>query len=346
MRGVAAAHARRVVHRDLKPDNIFLCRTAHGALHDVKVLDFGVSKLLVDDPLYPGLTQSGTLLGTPYYMSPEQVRGLRDLDARVDVYAFGVILYEALTGRLPFKADSYGALALEIATATPRAPRALRPDLPAALEKVVLKAMARDRNERFADVDALIHALTTAVGTGADEAGFATPDATSVRGGMRARGSRSSLVAATLLLAAAGVAAWLGLRGAAVPPPGASPEQEVAQPAALVGDRSTASTAATHERPAEKRAETEAVAPDAGLATPSAAREPIAREPATQAATVDAKPHATAVPRQRRSARSRSDRRAPTSAQVRPPQPEPEPERIPPRSSSTRTNAKVSFEDF
>jgi serine/threonine-protein kinase len=160
MRGVAAAHKTGVVHRDLKPDNVFLCRDADGSYREPKVLDFGISKVSASEgQLNPRLTRTGAVMGTPYYMSPEQIRGSAEVDRRTDVYAFGVILYEALTGRVPFEADAYSALILEIATGTPKRLRELRPDLPKALEDVVLKAMAREPEQRYADVEALARAL-------------------------------------------------------------------------------------------------------------------------------------------------------------------------------------------
>jgi serine/threonine-protein kinase len=160
MRGVAAAHQMGVIHRDLKPDNVFLCRNPEGGYREPKVLDFGISKVSASDgQLNPRLTRTGAVMGTPYYMSPEQIRGATEVDVRTDVYAFGVILYEALTGRVPFDANTYSALVLEIATGTPRRPRELRPDLPKGLEDVVLKAMARDADDRYPSVESLARAL-------------------------------------------------------------------------------------------------------------------------------------------------------------------------------------------
>ena len=160
MRGVSAAHAKGVVHRDLKPDNIFLCKNADGSYREPKVLDFGISKVTsTDGQLNPRLTRTGAVMGTPYYMSPEQLRDAAEIDERTDVYAFGVILYESLTGRVPFDAENYSALILEIATATPKRPRALRPEIPDGLERVVLKAMARSPDDRYANVEGLARAL-------------------------------------------------------------------------------------------------------------------------------------------------------------------------------------------
>jgi serine/threonine-protein kinase len=159
MRGVAAAHRQGVVHRDLKPDNIFLAYEEDGSRRECKVLDFGISKLSNEGVVNPRLTKTGAVVGTPYYMSPEQIRGSDQLDKRADVYAFGVILYEALTGQVPFHADTYGALVLEIATGTPKTPRELVPSLPSELSRVVLRAMSRDAPLRYPDMESLIRAL-------------------------------------------------------------------------------------------------------------------------------------------------------------------------------------------
>ena len=159
MQGVRAAHQRGIIHRDIKPDNVFVSEEAHSGQRVAKVLDFGVSKL-TEDAGGLGITRTGSFVGTPLYMSLEQMNGARDVDARTDIYAFGVLLYRTLTGRLPYQADTVTELALQVATATPVRPKALRSELPAALDHVVMKAMARDRDERFRSMDELIDALT------------------------------------------------------------------------------------------------------------------------------------------------------------------------------------------
>jgi serine/threonine protein kinase len=148
-----------VIHRDLKPENIFLCCTAEGEPLEPKVLDFGISKISGVESQNHSLTRSGAVLGTPYYMSPEQVRGARDVDERADVYAFGVMLYEALTGQRPFDAETYNQLILKIATETPEPMRTLNPAIDEQLIAVVDRAMVRDPALRFPSIESLALAL-------------------------------------------------------------------------------------------------------------------------------------------------------------------------------------------
>jgi serine/threonine-protein kinase len=149
---LSAAHDKGIVHRDIKPENIFLARHAGGP-NQAKLLDFGVSKITggwageANDDL--DLTRKGMVMGTPHYMSPEQARGDRDLDARVDLYACGVILYQALTGQRPFVAANNRAVLHEVLTAAPRPARELRPALPHTLDVILTRAMARNREDRY-----------------------------------------------------------------------------------------------------------------------------------------------------------------------------------------------------
>ena len=157
MRGVAEAHRQGIVHRDIKPENIFLSTLSDTTELHAKVLDFGISKL--DQPGGLSLTQTGSALGTPLYMSYEQLSGARDVDGRSDIYAFGVILYEALTGMLPYTADNFAELAAKVITTEPPTPRQLRPEIPEALEQIVLWAMQKRRDDRPANMGVLIDAL-------------------------------------------------------------------------------------------------------------------------------------------------------------------------------------------
>jgi len=159
MRGVHAAHLRGVLHRDLKPANIFMCEDDQGQPIGPKVLDFGISKI-VDARYEDGAsTETGAQLGTPAYMSPEALRGDKVADERGDVYAFGVILYRVLSGRLPFTGATSSAIAINAVTTEPPPLASLSPGLPPSLVAVVERAMARDRSRRFPSVAALIEAL-------------------------------------------------------------------------------------------------------------------------------------------------------------------------------------------
>ncbi len=156
-RGVQAAHAAGIIHRDLKPHNLFVCRRGDGT-DLVKVLDFGVAKLEVVERGGPE-TRTGTVLGTPSYMSPEQARGEKKVDHLSDVYALGAVLYELLSGKKPHPGDSHNAILHHIATqpAIPLA-RAL-PDLPAELAAIVERTLHDDVKQRPASAGELAEAL-------------------------------------------------------------------------------------------------------------------------------------------------------------------------------------------
>jgi tRNA A-37 threonylcarbamoyl transferase component Bud32 len=163
MRGVAAAHAQGVIHRDLKPDNIFICLDPHGVVRDCKVLDFGVSKLAADDSgTRIDITLAGNLVGTPAYMAPEQVRGSREVDQRADVFALGVVFFEMLAGRLPFVNELYSAMMVDIATSNAPSVTRFRPDVPRRIAQVVHRALERNVERRFQDIPSFMHALEEA----------------------------------------------------------------------------------------------------------------------------------------------------------------------------------------
>ena len=143
---LAAAHEKGIVHRDLKPANIFLCREA-GGHPTVKLIDFGISKIS-NAGQGTKLTQTGSLLGTPAFMAPEQARGELAVDHRVDIYAMGVILYQMLTGTLPFGGDNYNSLLLNVLTQEPRPLREIVPSIPADAEALVLKELSKDPARR------------------------------------------------------------------------------------------------------------------------------------------------------------------------------------------------------
>jgi serine/threonine-protein kinase len=215
---IAAAHALGIVHRDLKPSNLFLAQRP-GAPPIVKVLDFGISKSLdPGDDAGPTLTTTESVLGSPYYMSPEQIRSPKKVDRRTDIFSLGLILYKLLTGNLPFESDSVGEH-LVMATVEPPMPlRLRRPDAPVELEAVVLRCLEKDPNRRYADVGQLAAAL----------APFSPP------------ASRVVLDRISALLGPTSVASPLPLRSIDRPPPtGATP------PPALANEVATLTTAAS-----------------------------------------------------------------------------------------------------
>jgi eukaryotic-like serine/threonine-protein kinase len=145
---LVTAHDRGVVHRDLKPENIFLSERA-GMLPVAKLLDFGISQASGVDGAMMDLTRTGMVMGTPYYMAPEQARGDVKLDRRLDLWAAGVILYEALTGQRPFVAGNHNALLVQILTLWHRPVTELDPTIPPGLSRLVDRALAKSRDERF-----------------------------------------------------------------------------------------------------------------------------------------------------------------------------------------------------
>jgi eukaryotic-like serine/threonine-protein kinase len=150
---LGAAHAKGIFHRDVKPENLYLVR--RGDADFVKVVDFGISKAVKpggdDGAEAYRLTHTGLLLGTPLYMSPEQARGDEDLDHRADIWALGVLLYECLTGEVPFRANNYLQIISQVLTHEPLSPSRLRPELgiPDAIDAVVMRAMEKDRARRY-----------------------------------------------------------------------------------------------------------------------------------------------------------------------------------------------------
>lgn len=324
MAGIEAAHEQGVIHRDLKPDNLFLCEE-QGQVTDVKVLDFGISKIVSSEDeqeLDPTLTRPGAVIGTPFYMSPEQLRS-KPIDARTDVYSMGVILYEAIGGRVPYHADQYNELIFQIAQNTPTPLTELRPDIPKQLAQVIMRAMNPEADARPGSMQQLIAALTPfTLGKDGEQLGVTaleqslggrsmTPWASAVQTARRQHMARrrARLLAATaaVLVVAAFVGAWV-LRPVPPesPPPG--PVGESAVPAAPAPPAASAAPTAQHPPQAEPPAKTQ-------LPTDTP---PLGVEP--QPVKVDA-PSDRKEPKRRRSARRRKaqepkpDEPAPEQAQ-------------------------------
>jgi tRNA A-37 threonylcarbamoyl transferase component Bud32 len=158
--GIAEAHAAGIVHRDLKPANLFLTRRADRSVL-IKVLDFGIAKVLdlQRAPDY-SLTKTATLMGSPHYMSPEQIRNAKSVDQRADIWALGIVLYELLTGSAPFSATTAPALLAQIVADPPRPLRPLRPEVPKALEAVIARCLEKEPARRFADIPELARELS------------------------------------------------------------------------------------------------------------------------------------------------------------------------------------------
>jgi tRNA A-37 threonylcarbamoyl transferase component Bud32 len=235
---LGAAHAKGIFHRDVKPENIYLVK--RGDADFVKVVDFGISKAVKPGGDEGGesyrLTHTGLLLGTPLYMSPEQARGEEDLDHRVDIWALGILLYECLTGEVPFRASNYLGIISQVLTHVPTPPSKLRPELGIydAVETVVMRAMEKDRARRYqtmAEVERDLERLLA----GDQNVGFvprATGADTAASAGPR-RWPLLTLGGGVLVATVVGVLAWPSKPqpvAAPVPAPAVAPQTSAPPP--------------------------------------------------------------------------------------------------------------------
>jgi eukaryotic-like serine/threonine-protein kinase len=210
LRALQAAHGRGIIHRDLKAENVFL--TERDGQDFIKLLDFGISKItqpLDDNPL--GATGTGVVMGTPLYIAPEQAQGERNLDQRVDLYALGVILYQMLTGSLPFTGNNALEVMVKHVNEAPTPPRQRRPDLDISpgLEAITLRALAKRREERYQSAEEMLAALNQAGAMPVQSSSVDLP-------AMPERSShwRALAVALVVGLGVIGAGAWLLLRPA------------------------------------------------------------------------------------------------------------------------------------
>ena len=231
---LAHAHASGVVHRDVKPENLFLHEASDGSTIP-KVVDFGVSMVLYDAEASK-LTETRSVVGTPAFMAPEQAMGLSGIDARADVYALGVVLYRGLTGELPFVRNNYNALMLAIARDPVPPPISIRSDLSPAVSKVIERALVKNPKKRWPSVTAFGDALTQAVGDASRSA--------VLPGGPAARRPWVVGAAAGLLIAGGAWAGWHATQ------PRAEAESHAAAAPDLSSDLSRAATPTSGLAPA------------------------------------------------------------------------------------------------
>lgn len=219
---LAEAHAAGIVHRDLKPANLFLARRPDRTTC-VKVLDFGISKSSIGDG---GITSTQAVMGSPLYMSPEQLVSAKRVDYRTDIWSLGIVLYEALTGAPPFLAESMPEIVGQILTVPTPSVRAARPDLPLQVDEIVARCLAKEASARFQDVAELARALAPFVRDGArsvervsrvlgKDAGASLPPANASADGSVTAAAAASRTPSTTATGSA--ASWGATRPAGVP---------------------------------------------------------------------------------------------------------------------------------
>jgi serine/threonine-protein kinase len=186
-RALARAHEKGIIHRDLKPENIFLVKSDDEDDEIAKVLDFGIAKIKAN-PGEMGIsssTKTGAVLGTPFYMSPEQARGLRTIDHRTDIWSLGVIAFKCATGKLPFDGESVGDLLVKICTSPVPVPSHVMPGLPPGFDAWFSRAMEREPERRFGSVQEMSDALAYAAGITMRQPGSGPGGPMLMQGGMQ-----------------------------------------------------------------------------------------------------------------------------------------------------------------
>jgi serine/threonine protein kinase len=282
LKALRQAHGAGIVHRDLKPDNVFLCRREDEPSF-VKIVDFGISKLQ-QRPGVDTLTHEGAVLGTAFYMSPEQAQSFPDIDGRTDLFSLGAILYEMLTGEPPHSAPTYEAVLIAICTRDAADVRTLAPEVPEKLAQVIARALRRDRDERYASAQDMLADLEATL---RESRALATKTRTSAgvwldqppRSAPSER-YRTAVFAVVAALGGFAVAAYFVARG-----PSVSPESS----AALQDPVSTSGWPQPRATPSQPSPATSASAPTTTVAKISA-KAPSSAKEATPPAKVAEKP--------------------------------------------------------
>ena len=332
--GVGSAHALGIVHRDLKPDNIFLCIEGDGTT-SVKVLDFGIAKLTATegDAAHTGeSTNTGMLLGTPFYMAPEQMFGEKNIDHRADLWAIGVILYEALTGQRPTQGANLGQILKVVAKEKLVPLRELAPSLPEPVLDLVGKLLEMDRDRRPSDLHEVVAVLSKH--TSAQAEPFGAPRAPQSSGALTPVGAKASTPSTSSQparrLSMPAVVGGLAIMGAGVASVAIFGRSSTVAPvtAAQVG---SAAIAAPISAPSVTAGTTPSASPEPPAAASVAVAAPTASAPSAAQASTAARPPAT----RSRTATATSGT-APTTAPPAPsaaPSPAPKPSAATPKIS-------------